>query len=185
VRRLALRRSRLRLLLAFGIVAFAGGLYLALSWAAASSPGVSAVDSTGPIEIRNSGEGTAIFSAEGLVPGWSSEGEVSIANSGGTAGRFRLALGPRSEKLGVLGGRLSDRLRLVVTEIDDGRGTAIYAGPLSKLGSRDLSVLEPGDRRSYHFSMSFPSSGPHGADNAFQGGRVEVAFQWTAVEAPE
>jgi hypothetical protein len=182
VGRLALRRSKLRLLFAFGIVAFAGGLYFALSWAEAS-PRVSAVDSTGPIEIRNSGEGAAIFSADGLIPGWSSEGEVSIANSGDMAGRFRLALGHRREKLGVLGGRLSDRLRLVVSEIDDGRSTRVYAGPLSKLGVRDLGVLEPGDGRGYHFSMSFPGSGPRGADNAFQGGRVEVGFLWTAVKA--
>jgi hypothetical protein len=182
MRALGLRHSKRRLLLALSVVAFAGALCFALSWAEAS-PQVSAVNSIGPIEIRNSAEGAAVFSAEGLVPGWSREGEVSISNSGDEAGRFRLALGPLREKRGLLGGRLSDRLRLVVTEIDDGRSMPVYAGRLSRLGRRDLSVFAPGDRRSYHFAMSFPGGGPRGADNALQGGRVAVGFLWTAVGA--
>lgn len=182
MRVLGLHRSKRRLLLALGLVVFASGLYFALGLAEAS-PEVSAVDSTGPIEIRNSREGSAIFSAEGLVPGWRTDGEVSVSNSGDTAGGFRLALGPLRETPGATGGHLSNRLRLVVTEIDEGRSKPVYSGPLADLGVRRLSVLGPGDGRSYHFAMSFPGGGPHGADNAVQGGRVEVAFLWTAVAA--
>jgi len=180
MRALGLRRSMRRLVLAFGVVTLAGLLYIALSWAD-PAPQANAVSTTGPIELRNSREGAAIFSAEGLVPGWRADGEVSITNSGDAAGRFRLALGQLSETPGLLGGRLSNRLRLVVSEIDGGRSTLIYAGRLSDLGVRDLSVLEPGDQRSYHLTMSFPDGGLHGADNALQGGRVEASLLWTAV----
>ena len=164
------------------MVAFAGLLYIALSWAQ-PAPKASAVSTTGPIEIRNSTEGAAVFSAERLVPGWSADGEVSISNSGDTPGQFRLALTHLRETPGPQGGRLSRRLRLAVTEIDGGRRTAIYDGRLSDLGVRDLSVLEPGDRRGYHFTMSFPDAGPHGADDPVQGGRVEAGFLWTAAPA--
>jgi hypothetical protein len=165
------------------MVAFAGLLYIALSWAQ-PAPKASAVSTTGPIEIRNSREGAAVLSADGLVPGWKADGEVSISNSGDTPGQFRLALSHLRETPGPLGGRLSRRLRLVVTEIDGARSTMVYDGPLSDLGARDVSVLEPGEKRGYHFKMSFPGTGPRGADNVAQGGRVEAGFLWTAAAAP-
>ena len=164
------------------MVAFAGMLYIALSWAQ-PAPQASAVSTTGPIEIRNSREGAAVFSAERLVPGWSADGEVSISNSGDTPGQFRLALTHLRETPGPHGGRLSRSLWLVVTEIDGGRSTLVYSGRLSDLGVRDVSVLEPGEGRGYHFTMSFPDTGPRGADNAVQGGRVEAGFLWTAAAA--
>ena len=182
-RALALRRSLWKLLLALGMLAFAGVLYIALSWAQ-PPPQASAVSTTGPIEIRNSRDGAAVFSAERLVPGWSADGEVNISNSGDTPGQFRLALTHIRELPGPLGGRLSRRLRLVVTEIDGGRSTLVYSGRLSDLGVRDVSVLEPDERRGYHFTMSFPDAGPHGADNAVQSGRVKASFLWTAAPAP-
>ena len=165
------------------MVAFAGLLYIALSWAQ-PAPQASAVSTTGPIEIRNSRDGAAVFSAERLVPGWSADGEVSISNSGDTPGQFRLALTHLRESPGPLGGRLSRRLTLVVTEFDGGRATLVYSGRLSDLGVRDVSVLEPGEKRGYHFTMSFPDTGPHGADNPVQGGRVEAGLLWTAAAAP-
>jgi hypothetical protein len=169
--------------LASSVLAFAGLMYMAVGWAAAA-PQATAVSATGPIEIRNSHDGGAIFSAERIVPGWSADGEVSISNSGGTAGKFSLELGHLREAPRLPGGRLSDRLRLVVTEIGGGRSAPVYAGPLSGLGVRDLHVLEPGEGRSYHLRMSFPDGGPHGADNPLQGGRVKAGFVWTAVAAP-
>ena len=172
-----------RLLLASSVLAFAGVLYIGLSWAQAA-PQASAISTTGPIELRNSHEGAAIFSAEGIVPGWRADGEVSITNSGGTPGQFKLALGHLREAPGPPGARLSSGLRLVVTEIDGGRETPVYAGRLPDLGVRALSVLEPGEKRSYHLTMSFPGRGPHGADNALQGGRVEAGLVWTAVAPP-
>ena len=171
-------------MLASGVLAFAGVLYIGLSWAQAA-PQASAISTTGPIEIRQSHEGAAIFSAEGIVPGWSADGEVSITNSGGTAGQFKLELGHLGEKSGPPGARLSSGLQLVVTEIDGGRETTVYSGRLSDLGVRDLSVLEPGEKHSYHLTMSFPDRGEHGADNALQGGRVEAGLLWTAVAVPE
>ncbi len=182
-RALGLRRSLWRLMLAFGMVAFAGTLYIALSWAQ-PAPQATAVSTTGPIEIRNSRDGAAVFSAERLVPGWSADGEVSISNSGAAPGQFRLALTHLRDTPGPLGGHLSRRLWLVVTEIDGGRSTLVYSGSLSDLGVRDVSVLEPDERRGYHFTMSFPDAGPNGADNPVQAGRVKAGFLWTAAPAP-
>jgi hypothetical protein len=96
------------------MVAFAGLLYIALSWAQAA-PQATAVSTTGPIEIRNSEEGAAIFSAEGMVPGWRADGEVTISNSGDGPGQFRLALTHLREAPGPRGGRLSGSLWLEVT----------------------------------------------------------------------
>ena len=183
MRALPLRRSLWRLLLAFGMIAFAGLLYIALSWAQAA-PMATAVSTTGPIEIRNSEDGAAIFSAEHLVPGWTADGELSISNSGDAPGQFRLALTRLRETPGLLGGRLSEHLWLVVTEIDGVRTTQVYAGRLSDLGVRDVGVLEPGERRGYHFTMSFLDAGPYGADNALQSATVKASFLWTAAPAP-
>jgi hypothetical protein len=164
------------------MIAFAGLLYIALSWAQAP-PSATAVSTTGPIEIRNSKAGAAIFTADGLVPGWSADGEVSISNSGETTGQFRLELGHLRETTGPGGARLSGALQLVVTEIDHGRSTLIYAGRLADLGVRNLSVLKPGEKRGYHLRMSFPDTGPHGADNPLEGGVVRAGLLWTAVAA--
>ncbi len=165
------------------MVAFAGMLYIALSWAQAA-PQASAVSTTGPIEIRNSRQGAAIFSAEGMVPGWRADGEVSISNSGEEPGQFRLALTHLRETPGPRGARLSNSLWLEVTEIDGSRRTTVYSGRLSHLGVRDVSMLEPDERRGYHLRMSFLDTGPHGADNPVQGGRVKASFLWTAAPAP-
>ena len=109
---------------------------------------------------------------------------MSISNSGDTPGQFRLALTHLRESPGPGGGRLSRRLQLVVTEVDGGRSTLVYSGRLSDLGVRDVSVLEPGEKRGYHLRMTFPDAGPHGADNPVQGGRVEAGLLWTAAPAP-
>jgi hypothetical protein len=165
------------------MVAFAGMLYIGLSWAQ-TAPQASAVSTTGPIEIRNSRHGAAIFSAEHMVPGWRADGEVSISNSGDEPGQFRLALTHLRETPGPRGERLSGSLWLEVTEIDGSRRTTVYSGRLSNLGVRDVSMLDPGEKRGYHLKMSFPDTGPHGADNAVQGGRVKANFLWTAAPAP-
>ena len=98
-------------------------------------------------------------------------------------GQFRLALTHFSETPAPLRGRLSRRLRLVVTEIDRGPQHTGLRRTLSDLGVRDVSMLEPGEKRRYHVEMSFPGTGPHGADNVVQGGRVEAYFLWTGAPA--
>jgi hypothetical protein len=153
----------------------------------------------GTLTISNSREGLAILSLAGMRPGDTVSDTVTIGNSGDVSGAFSLSQSNIADVAGPNGGTLSGHLDLSVSDVTNAAApTAVYAGKLDALSPVDLGTYAPGTSRTYEFTVSFPEGGAPPSDttgdNAFQGSRVSVQYDWDAVstdppppdtEAPE
>jgi hypothetical protein len=158
-------------------------MLLGLSAAAEPSAPTLRMASSGTLELSNSLNGAAVFTARNMRPGSSASGMVSVSNTGGADGGFSLSQANLVDTPGPLGGRLSDHVRLNVEEISNGGSTAqsLYMGVLGGLGSRALGTLGAGQTRSYRFTVDFPEGGA--GDNLFQSASVKVDYVWAATGA--
>jgi hypothetical protein len=125
---------------------------------------------TGPL-VSNDRDGSAIFSADALVPGQVETGEVTIGNAGDAAGTFTLSATGAS-------GPLADVLDLSV--VDATRTAPVYAGKLSAFKRADLGTFAAGATRRYRFALAYPNGVP-AVDDALQGATTSVQFAWDAV----
>jgi len=123
---------------------------------------------SGSLSLSNSSEAAAILSSGAMRPGEAVSGTVRIANTGSQPGALALARTAGAVDVpGAGGGRLSDRLQLLVLDVTTAVGT-----------------VAPGGERSFRFVATLPAAGA--ADNAYQGASLAAGFTWTAVgrEAP-
>ena len=155
--------------------AVAALLSLGVTTRSEEAPRVRLVDGT--LALQNSREGQAIFSAEGLAPGGSASGSVTVANAGTLAGDLTLTQSD-AEPGGVA---LSQTLQLVVQDVT-GAPATVYSGPLSGLETLALGSLGPGAARVYSFTASLPAA----ADASVAGASMTVGYTWTATgEGPD
>ena len=132
----------------------------------------------GDLDLRSSREGMPILSASGLGPGDAAEGQVTVTNAGTGRGDLSLNRHALSDSPGAGGGALSDRLRLVVSDVTvPASPTTVYSGALGSMPEKALGTLGPGQARMYHFEASFPEGGS--ADNAYAGAAASVGYKWT------
>ncbi len=103
---------------------------------------------------------------------------MTIGNRGSTATAPALEVAPESETAGSGGGRLWDRMRLVISDQD---GATIYAGRVADLNRLPMGALAAGAERTYTFTAWLPSGAD---DNAFQGARLSLRFTWLAEAEP-
>ena len=143
----------------------------------AASADPAALFSNGAVAI--SGRHMLTLGMQGILPGDSVSGSATVANTGHAAGRFSLGLGRLADHPGPDGGSLARALRLVVVDVTGGGARTVYAGAIGRLPSVDLGLFRPGQQRSYHFTVSFPSAAA--AHYGFTGSALAVAFDWTAV----
>jgi hypothetical protein len=167
----------------FGIARAGGGLLAAGALAIA---GIADAGSQGPVAFASSATGAALVSeslggdaivkANGIGPGDSVTGSVTIVNNGDATGAFTLAESGLTDTPGSGGGILSSRLHLEVQEIATGR--QVYSGGIGAMDTRSLGYLRPDQSRAYQFTVTFA----HGAgDDAFSQSDMTVAFDWSAV----
>ena len=135
---------------------------------------------SGAVSITNSREGQAILTAAPMLPGTSSTGLVSLANTGDGDETLSLDSGTPVDTPGPGGGHLSQRLQLRVEDVSTGNPVAVYEGTLSGLHGTDLGTLKKDEQRTYRFVVTFPDGGANGADNAYQGSSATIGFDWTA-----
>jgi spore coat-associated protein N len=130
---------------------------------------------TGDLRLSNSQDGQAIFHASGLAPGASVSGTVRLANGGSLPGDLSLQQLEVTDHPGPGGGRLSNVVNLVITDITGGSSIPIFSGQLAGLGSRTLGAIGPGESRTFRFTASLPDT-----DNAFAGSGLTVRYAWNA-----
>ena len=139
---------------------------------------------SGQLKITNSRNGQSIFQASGLAPGRSVSGTVQLSNTGTLAGDLRLAQVNVVDQPGANGGRLSDAVQLVISDVTGGSSIPVYGGQLRAVGTRTLAKLAAGKARTYRFTATLPNNGtpptPTGGDNAYIGSRVTLGYAWTA-----
>jgi hypothetical protein len=140
---------------------------------------------SGALSLSNSKDGVAIFTASNLAPGHSTEGTVTIANTGSAPGSLALSTSELSDSAGTYGGTLSEVLDLRIA--DTGSGAEIYSGKFDAMPEQQLSSLVPGESRAYRFSVSLPDSGSPAADwsgeNIYQRASASVSYDWTLTES--
>jgi hypothetical protein len=144
---------------------------------------------SGAIGISNSHDGLAVFSASAARPGQQVGGTVRIGNSGTAAGTFSVRADGLQETPGSYGGRLSERLSLVLLDVTDPqRPATLYAGTPAALSEIALGTFAAGEQRDYRIAATLPSTGAPASvsagDNRFQGARLTFGLAWRAV-APE
>jgi hypothetical protein len=140
---------------------------------------------SGAVSIANSRAGQALFNAVAMRPGEGVSGTVTIGNDGDRPGRFAVQGSGVSDVPGPNGGRLSERVELVVFDVTDVRNpTTIYSGDPAGFAQIDLGVLAPGNERDYLFAATLPDTGVGGDDNLFQGATVSLGFDWSATTIP-
>ncbi|WP_372789012.1 hypothetical protein [Paraconexibacter sp.] len=117
----------------------------------------------------------------GVRPGTSETMRVRVVNSG--AAPARLVAGPAglTDRPGSLGGRLSQRLILRITDVD---GTVRTASPLAAAGPTALPVVPARASRTWLVTLAFPDGGPPpsptSGDNVYQG--ADVTFRLALTE---
>jgi hypothetical protein len=138
----------------------------------------------GPITLSSNHDGAAILTGQGLMPGQSVTGLITLSNKGDKPGRLALTLNGLRDTPGVYGGRLSSVLRLRIDDLTSGGApvdtTLARATPIA------LGDLKGRQSRTYKLTATFPDTGlpagPGLGDNAQQGSSVQVAMTWQLTE---
>jgi hypothetical protein len=157
-----------------------GVLALGLAFAA---PGEGAArlrlaSANGSLSLSNSKEGAAIFRAATMRPGEEASGSVVIGNTGTVGAALTVAPSAVQDAPGAGGGRLSDRLELLVLDVSNVQAPkTVYTGTLKAMPSVALGSLAAGAQRTFLFVATLR---PGIGDNAFQGSAITTAFQWSA-----
>jgi len=164
-------RLPLSLLVAVGATAAAASVRHA-----APAPLARALTADGAARL-DAGTGTAILGlgGRGMLPGQSVTGTVTVANVGNAPGRFELSASNLIGKPGPNGGRLGDRLQLVVLDVSESR--EVYDGSLAGLSDAALGTFAPGASHKYRLTVTFPSGQ---ADNIYQSASMSTTFSWLA-----
>lgn len=146
--------------------------------AVAGGPGLPAFASDGA-PPSSSDAGYHVMRAEGLAPGDTTHASVEIGNPRAEEAQLLLSVAAK-DRPGPFGGRLSQRLRLVI-RASSRTGQVIYRGPLL-LDNARLGRLLPDQRARYHLAVTFPDGGrasSNGADdNAYQASSSTINLSW-------
>jgi hypothetical protein len=130
---------------------------------------------TGPL-VATDGSG-AVLVAQGLRPGDSRVGEVTVVNAGDTSGALTLSQADRVDSP-TPAGPLSAVLDLTVVDLTAGR--TVFAGKLAAVHDVALGDFAQGDSHRYRFVVGFPGGGPPALDNHFQVASTTVSYVWSA-----
>jgi Ca2+-binding RTX toxin-like protein len=119
------------------------------------------------------------MSATDMVPGSSTEGVVTIRNSGTATGVLTFASSGLGDTPGPNGGALSTILELSITDVTDGSDADVYTGTVAAMRTAGPVTLVPGDARTFRFRAALPDT----VDNAFFDSSTTVGFRWVLTSA--
>jgi spore coat-associated protein N len=138
----------------------------------------------GALSQSNSDDGTAIFAVSNFAPGHSTEGTVTISNTGTDPGTLALSMSDLTDSPGTNGGALSAVLDLQITDISF--GSEVYSGKLAEMPEQQLATLLPSDSRTYRFTATLPDNGAPVSDwtddNLYQQATTSVSYDWVLTQ---
>jgi hypothetical protein len=157
------------LAMALATIAVAG---FGQSWAAGAPAAGAEIELTGgTLATAHAG----VLDAQGLVPGASRSGSMTVANRGSRAARLKLEVHV-DDAPGPLGGHLSEALRIEIVSVDGQAGQRIrWSGRLSDVETLDAAALAPGRERTFRLVIRLPNDAP----NAVQGSAARLRFHWS------
>lgn len=173
------RRYPAQLTLALGILLAAVVLFATcLTSLASAAPDRLGMFAGGDVKPSISGSMSSLLSARNMMPGQVEHGTVVIANDGDATQRFFLGVGFR-DAAGSGGGRLSQALQLVVTDVTGaGHRRVVYSGTIAAPAGVPVGAIAAGQSRAYLLTVTFPGD----ADQSFAGSSLSVSFDWTAMK---
>jgi hypothetical protein len=139
------------------------------------------ISATGTMSIDNSRAEAAILKVPALAPGTPALGTVTI-RSHGKPGNLVLSRQHLVETNAADGAALGAVLRLTIREMDAGRGTLVYSGPLATMPPLHLGLLSPAAKRRFRFAALLPEPGR--VDNALVGARLRFDYRWKLNPGP-
>lgn len=145
--------------------------------------------SSGTLSQTNDKANAAILSLSGMKPGSTTNGSVTITNTGTLPGAFTLSKSNLVDsKTGTGGVKLSGQLDLKVADVTGAPATppVVYDGKVGAMGSIALDY-DPatvgtqqfpanGGARTYSFTVTLPST----TGDDYQGTEMTVQYDWTA-----
>jgi len=164
-------------------------LILALAIAAGAfalpeAPELGRMAASGPVTISSSRAGVALLHGDGIMPGDTVTGLITLSNKGDEPGTLALRLSGLRDRPGLYGGRLSSVLRLRIDDLTS--GSAPVETTLARTAPVTLADLKGRQARTYKVTATFPDTGipagPGLGDNAQQGSSVEIAMTWQLSE---
>ena len=149
------------------------------------------VVTAGILDHDNSKKGAALLTVSKLKPGQSDTGTVKITNTGNVDGVFSVARSMVSDVAPLSPPQpFATRLNLKIVDVTTSTQVVVYDGLLSAMNTaRPAGTISPGsaNAHTYEFTVKFLDGNavtpavPNGADNLYQGARVEADFNWEAV----
>jgi len=181
-------RAVVTLLSSFAMALAAIGLAFAAPGGLGGDPEIARAQlqaASGAVSIANSHAGQAVFSAQAMRPGEGVSGTVRIGNDGEAPGRFSVRAAGVQDTAGPYGGRLSERVDLVLFDVTDvQQPVTVFAGHPADFEQVDLGTLTAGEERDYLFAATLPDGGVPGSDvagdNRYQGSALSLGFEWRA-----
>lgn len=128
--------------------------------------------------LASSTDGRAILTVDGIKPGQTESGEVSLTNGGASLQRLTLSSATLVDMAGAGGGLLSERLELTVERVAPDPAV-LFTGALADLGPLPAGELQARTRGTYRFAVRLPEGGP-AVDDAFKGATTSVTWRWQA-----
>ena len=74
-------------------------------------------------------------------------------------------------------------ITLLIEDVSGPQPREVLYGEVGGLERMALETLPAGVQRTYRFTVAFPDSGPHGADNAYIGSELRMDYEWRAEPA--
>jgi len=176
--RIAVRDRRAQLV----TVVLSVGIVVSALWLVPARAAITGAQSSGALQLTQTGARSALFSVRAMTPGEEVHGEVTLGNDGLLPGGLKLTLGELVEEDGVGARPLSEVLVVTVTEATGDARRTLYEGGLDRLGTVDLGSLTPIAKRVFRIAVAWPDAGAPASrtegDNAYQGARTRFSLIW-------
>jgi hypothetical protein len=140
-------------------------------------PRVGSSDLRGPL-VRASASQT-LFQVTNLQPGTARIAQLTIANTGTTRGVVTFSPAGLTDLPAGSAEPLSRVLEVVMQDATNRFApVTLWTGVLADLGPVVLGTFDPGQARTYRFTVRYPTGRPNAADDAQQGASTSVVFNW-------
>lgn len=142
-------------------------------------PSVDTSDLRGPI-VRAAASQT-LLTAANLQPGTVRVAQLRITNTGTTRGVYTFTPASLTDSATAGPERLSGVLDLLMQDATNRFAPiTLFHGPLASITPIVLGALDPGQARTYRFTVRYPTGRANAADDALQGAASSVVFNWDA-----
>lgn len=117
--------------------------------------------------------------ASNLIPGDVAASQVTVTNSGTTAGIFALTPSDLADDPAPPSQTLSSALQIEVRDVTSGSAPiTLYSGTVANLATLQLGRWQPGEAHVYRFTTTFPLGRPDALDNQLQDATTTIRYSW-------